>query len=168
MKLKVYPPFFRICTIGCFHADLPTNVAEMTDFEKGAFYGRPLFAYLQKNGTLLNGEQIINDEIVANAKLYNILKRMLLSNDSNTWYKDDRAVYSILGTRVQMGITTSFHFVSDLVSHAYANLVFFEPHKAENGVGIVVQTTFMPDPVCAALAMGLMVPDWQLKKYHSE
>jgi hypothetical protein len=87
---------------------------------------------------------------------------MLLSNDSSQWNMDDRAVYSILGTRVQLGITTSFYLASDLVSSAYSNLVSFEQYQYKNDVGIVIQTTFMPDPVCAALAMGLMVPEWQL------
>jgi hypothetical protein len=159
---RVYPPFFRICTIGCYHADMPDEEAEITELEKAAFYGRPLFAYLQKNKTLLNGEKINKLNVVVNTKLYNILKRMLLSNDDNKWSTDDRAVYSILGTCVQMGITTSFHLASDLVSHAYANLVSFEQYQANDNAGIVVRTTFMPDPVCAALAMGLMVPEWKL------
>jgi hypothetical protein len=30
-------------------------------------------------------------------------------------------------------------------------------------MGAFVQITFMPDPVCAALAMGLMIKDWKLK-----
>jgi hypothetical protein len=80
---------------------------------------------------------------------------------------DDRAVYSILGTRVQMGITTSSQLASDLISQAYANLIAYEQYQAnsDDDIGVVIKTTFMPDPVCAALAMGMMVPEWQLRYF---
>jgi hypothetical protein len=158
--LQVYPPFFCICTIGCYHDVPETNLR--TDFEKGAMYGRPLFAYLQMKGKLLENE-VFHGMTVNNTRLYNILKRMLLNRDVAKWQDNDQALFSLLGTRVQMGVTTSFQLASNLVSHAYANLVFFEQYKASDELGAMVQTTFMPDPVCAALAMGLMTDGWQLK-----
>ena len=91
------------------------------------------------------------------------MKRMLLSELPSNWQDNDRAHYSILGTRIQMGVSTSFQFASDLVSHAYANLVFINVQNVDDKVQTVAQTTFMPDAVCATLAMGLMVPKWQIQ-----
>lgn len=169
-KLKVYPPFFHICTIGCYRANIMPDSQEVqtvnktttSDFEIAAYYGRPLFSILQKNSKLLHGEDIQGIGVI-NTTLCNVMKRMLLSELPSNWQDNDRARYSILGTRIQMGVTTSFQFASDLVSHAYANLVFINVQNVDDKVQTVAQTTFMPDPVCATLAMGLMVPKWQIQ-----
>jgi hypothetical protein len=87
--LKVYPPFFRICTMGCYHNDIPSMSAEIpstgtevlpaynewSDFQKSALYGRPLFAHLQKTNQITQDETM-NGTIFKNTKLFNILKRM--------------------------------------------------------------------------------------------
>lgn len=160
--LLVYKPFFHISTIGCFHKTC--SETSSTDFEKAAFYGRPLFAYLQKNKDLLANEILENqNKRIVNNKLYTILSRMLLSNEAANWSKCKIARYSILGTRVQMGITTSLGFTSDLISNAYANLVdFYSIEDFDVETMSVARISFMPDPVCAALAMGLMNDKWSI------
>ena len=57
----------------------------------------------------------------------------------------------------------SFELSSDLVSNAYANLVSFSDVEDVDGSRFyVAKICFMPDPVCAALAMGLMEPGWKI------
>ncbi len=98
---------------------------------------------------------------IRDSTLHAILRRMLL-NDITTW-KDNKTVFcSILGSRVQMGITTSFVVSSELVSQAYAHLVHFHPDNSGGTKKAVARIAFMPDPVCAALAMGMMNEHWVL------
>jgi uncharacterized protein Usg len=143
---NVYPPFFRICTNGCL-GSLEQKSTAINDFQIAALYGRPLFAFLQSEGRLVQGQI-----------LETVLTRMTL--DIKVWLKDDKCLYSILGTRIQMGMTASFHFASDLIANGYANLVYFDANEKGGTVGPVSQVAFFPDPVCAALAMGLMSPGW--------
>jgi hypothetical protein len=89
----VYPPFFHICSIGCYHA-VPV-LQNITDFGKSAFYGRPLFAHLQKNGQLLKGEEYVG-ETLSNPILHSILK------SASKWQESDGAIFSILGTCVPL------------------------------------------------------------------
>jgi hypothetical protein len=157
---KVYPPFFYSTTIGCFGNRLQSQ--DSTELEKAAYYGRPLFAHLQTKGELLM-DKTMDGNVASNSKLYVILTRIVLSAPS--WQVDDRALYSILGTRIQMGDTMLSALVSDLVEHAYANLIFFNPIDNDDNIGPIARVAFLPDPVCAALAMGLMVPEWELKSH---
>ena len=93
-------------------------------------------------------------------KLSEFAKRMVLSEDD---YKhNDLACFSILGTRVQMGIVDSYHDASEIVSNGYACLVNFVPPR-DNAVDRrpVIRTAFMPDPFCAYLAMRYMDEDWK-------
>jgi hypothetical protein len=159
-----YDPFFHICTIGCFHQEAPLDDDPllMSDFEKAAFFGRPLFAYLQKEKKLFAEDDLMNNAnkvVIANQTLHSILKRMLVG--TKEWESNNKALCSILGSRVHMRITTSFS--SDLVAKAYAHLVYFHhPDEAGDIEKAVARICFMPDPVCAALAMGLMNEDWAL------
>ena len=134
--IKLYPPFFRLCSIGCYHSD-DTGNKQLSDFHRGAFYGRPLFAHLQKkDGLNFKEESIVkvnqnneNKTMIRNSTLHSILLRMVLS-ETDGWTNDSTAICSILGSRVQMGITTSFVTASNLVSQAYAYLVHFHPDEA--------------------------------------
>jgi hypothetical protein len=158
---QMYPPFFKINTIGCFGNR--QQIQDSTELEKAAYYGRPLFASLQTKGELLM-EKTLEGNVASNSNLHVVLTRMLLSRPS--WQVDDRALYNILGTRVQMGVTMSSAVASDLVEHAYANLIFFyRPIDEGDNIGPIARVAFLPDPVCAALAMGLMVPEWELKSH---
>lgn len=163
---KVYDPFYRICTMGCFQKDAPPDddLSLLSDFERAAFYGRPLFAYLQKTNKLVDtndSRQNENGVEITSPRLHSILKRMLLS-ETTDWKRNPAAFCSILGSRVQLGVTTSFVISSDLVSKAYAHLVHFHADESPDLSNAVARVSFMPDPVCAALAMGLMNDEWTL------
>ena len=89
---------------------------------------------------------------------------MLLGDEGN-WHNNDDACFSILGTRVQMGFSNSFQLSSNLVSHAYANSVSFlqvNYHRDKSKTNLAQVCFMLPDPVCAALAMGLMEPNRKL------
>lgn len=118
-----------------------------TEYDGSIMYGRLLFSrlFLQKENKL-------------EAALPGILSRMLLSSPENTWNNDLGACLSILGTRVQMG-QVGFDMASKLVSMGYANLTHFS--TSTSGVADVC---FLPDPVCARLAMGLMLPGYSFDK----
>jgi hypothetical protein len=160
---QMYPPFFYITTIGSFGNRLQSQ--DSTELEKAAYFGRPLFASLQTKGELLM-DKTMDGNVASNSKLYVILTRMVLSAPS--WQVDDRALYSILGTRIQMGVTLLTAVASDLVKHAYATLIFFDPIDNDDKIGPIARVAFLPDPVCAALAMGLMVPEWELQSHRHD
>ena len=148
---KLYDPFFALNTIGCLRkaAAPPTSLTEfpplsLTEFERAALYGRPLFAHYQQSGTLMN-------EVVG------IIQRLLLSSGSD-YAEDPAACLSVLGSRVQMGVLDSFEVSTKLVSSGYACLVGFTPMKRGPAKARV---SFMPDPVCASLAMALMAESWE-------
>jgi hypothetical protein len=134
----------------------------LSDFQRAAYYGRPLFAYLQKSGKLIEQGDTATGVpgTISSNTLHNVLTRMLASR--TIWADDKTSLISILGTRVQMGITTSFVVSSDLVSQAYAHLVDFQMYEDGTVSSSVARITFMPDPVCAALAMGLMQEGWAM------
>ncbi len=161
---KIYDPFFRICTMGCYRNESPplTSAVDVSDLQRAAYFGRPLFAYLAKQETLVRNDDVSVTNsgavIISNVKLHAILSRMLTSH-TNGWRDSQAALCSILGSRVQMGIMTScVDMASELVSKAYAHLV--DIHHDNNIT--VLRISFMPDPVCAALAMGMMNKDWTL------
>jgi hypothetical protein len=156
---KRYDPFYLLCTIGCFRDDAPTS-GDLSDFRRAAYFGRPLFAYaLVDNG---DNRRSGNGVVIANSQLHAITKRMLTNRPTVRWEKHKTAICSILGSRVQMGMTTSFVVASELVSSAYAHLVHFYADENNDTTQAAARISFMPDPVCAALAMGLMHKDWTL------
>lgn len=83
-----------------------------------------------------------------------------------------QSVASVLATRVQLGIA-SYDFVTEATSKGYANLVQFRGGEitaddrrfgTDNRRFGATSIAFPPDPVCAALAMGLMQDSWTLSK----
>jgi hypothetical protein len=111
-----------------------------SDYSRAIPYGRPLFSLMKQDGELTKEREKV------------ILQRMTLS-ESDDWFKNDQACLSMLGTRVQMG-QTSLSIASELVKKGYANLTYFcDPAQ-------IAQIAYMPDPVCARLAMCVMDPTW--------
>jgi hypothetical protein len=139
-------PFYHTTTTGCCHIlnmrKGPEAVAnrEGSEYDQAVPYGRPLFAKMAENNELEN-------------RLGKVLTRMLLS-DVKQWDKNQESCLSLLGTRVQMG-QTSTETASRLVSKGYANLVGFSDNH-------LAQICHHPDPVCARLAMAMMDEDWKM------
>ncbi|KAG7339412.1 hypothetical protein IV203_025411 [Nitzschia inconspicua] len=142
----LFPHFVMLTTIGCQvqvnrSAKSGSNHSE---YNNAIIHGRPLFSIMNDRGDL-------------EAKLPNILRRMLLLHGGEkgkvSWDMNINGWFSILATRVQMGIT-SIAVASDLVAKGYANLTHVSPDFAH--------FTYLPDPVCARLAMGMMTVGWNL------
>ncbi|KAG7339350.1 hypothetical protein IV203_025579 [Nitzschia inconspicua] len=141
----LFPHFVMLTTIGCLaQRRQVTDDQIATEYSEAIIHGRPLFFVMKLDKKL-------------DVNLPNILLRMLLldgsamgevhwENNLNTWF-------NILATRVQMGIT-SIAVTSDLVAKGYANLTHVSPDFAH--------FTYLPDPVCARLAMGMMSGGWKL------
>lgn len=110
---SLYPPFFQLYTISCLRKVQVKGTASVEPiFPDAAVYGRPLFAYYFFNGKLEQSEIL---RVIA--------QRLVLSH--NDYPTSLSACYSVLGSRVQMGIVNSFETLSDLVSSGYACLVEF-------------------------------------------
>ena len=137
---KLYEPFYMLNTTG-LAAVTESNDQQGTEYKASIKYGRLLFSRL-------HGKKRLDEALPG------IFSRMLLSSPGNTWKNDLGACFSILGTRVQMG-QVGFDMASKLVSMGYANLTHFS--TSTRGVADIC---FLPDPVCARLAMGLMLPDF--------
>ena len=144
-----FPPFFMLRTMGCLSLSsdksenggaMSTNKSEYASkYESMIQYSRPLFAKLHKNNSF------------DKTKEYEVVKKVILGRAD--WKKDKKSCLSVLGTRIQMG-RTSTPIVSDLVSKGYAHLTYYE-----HGQGDVLNRAsfaFLPDPVCARIAMCLM------------
>ncbi|MEL7196588.1 MAG: hypothetical protein AAFO96_29460, partial [Bacteroidota bacterium] len=146
-KKELYPPFFELHTIGCLVA--PMNQLQSDNDEPGfpqaSVYGRPLFAYYH------------NNSLLDNTKLETFAFRLVLSRSE--YYNDLQSCFSVLGARVQMGIVNSFEILSVLISSGYACLVDFQQQE-NSGSAPVARLTFMPDPLCATLAMRYMDEGW--------
>lgn len=153
----LFPPLFALHTIGCLKG-LPTLKPDQSQtpadsqtsdvtLDTAIVHGRPLFAYYQRKNQL---EDLIPT----------FLRRLVLS--SRDYTRDDQACYSVLATRVQMGAVSSFDTVSNLVSGGYACLTDFKGEPGQNDASSrpVALTTHMPDPLCASLAMKLMVENF--------
>ena len=131
-KQILYPPFFRLHTISCLRKQKTVREAKFPD---SVIYGRPMFAHYHIKREL-------DDK-----KLEHFANRLVLSSVD---YKENLpACYSVLGSRVQMGIVNRYDTLTELVSSGYACLVEFTSSRE-------AQVTFMPDPLCAFLAMRLM------------
>ncbi|KAG7339621.1 hypothetical protein IV203_025335 [Nitzschia inconspicua] len=141
----VFPSFVMLTTIGCqIQLKQVTTGPHSTEYDDAINHGRPLFSIMNDHGGL-------------ETQLPNILHRMLLlhggEKEGVNWENNLNAWFSILATRVQMGIT-SIAVASDLVAKGYANLTHVSPDFAH--------FTYLPDPVCARLAMGMMSDGWKL------
>ena len=158
-----FSPFFMLRTMGCLSLNSETSNDDEEDFAKAesedAFikpakneseyesmiqYSRPLFAKLHKERRF-NG-----------AKEYEAVKKVVLGHID--WKNHNRSCLSVLGTRIQMG-PTSAPIVSDLVSKGYAHLTYYE-HGGVEGISNRASFAFLPDPVCARIAMCLMDNDF--------
>ncbi|CAJ1937441.1 unnamed protein product [Cylindrotheca closterium] len=145
---KLYPPFCQLTTTGLVSRSDGSKfgtVGELingnivTEFDVATQYGRPLFGRLQLNGKLKDA-------------LGNILFRMRGAGQELSLQK----YFSLLATRLQMG-QVSFDFASELVASGYAHLTHFSPEQTA-----VAEIAFLPDPVCAWLAMTQMIKDCDL------
>jgi hypothetical protein len=133
----VYPPFFQTTTMGsCL--DLLQNAK--SEYDRSVFYGRPLFAHLAITNKL-------------EEKITSILLRMLRQVD---WKKIRETWMNIFATRVQMG-QTSADMASRLVANKYANFCGYNDETKAVHLG------YLPDPVCARLAMCMMDETFELK-----
>ena len=103
---------------------------------------------------------------IADPTMYSILRRLMLSpNENEPWQSQSNYIAAVLGTRVQLGLA-NYDFVNTATSCGYAMLVRTpdsDHHDQWMKFGSVA-IVFPPDPVCAALAMGLMQPGWILRK----
>ncbi|KAG7348726.1 hypothetical protein IV203_011323 [Nitzschia inconspicua] len=142
----LFPHFVMLTTIGCqvqINRVLKSS-SDCSEYNNAIIHGRPLFSIMNDHGDL-------------EAKLPIILRRMLLFRGGEkgkvNWEMNLNAWFSILATRVQMGIT-SIAVASDLVAKGYANMTHVSPGFAH--------FTYLPDPVCARLAMGMMSDGWKL------
>jgi len=143
--IGLYPPLYDIHSIGIF-SNNGTVGGAASEYEEAIPYGRPLFALMQINKDLTQAKEKI------------ILSRMLLGNEKKEWANSLTSCYSILGTRVQMGHVT-FQTASQVTARGYAGLTYFSS-QYEN----IANVCFFPDPVCARLAMGMMIEDCKLIK----
>jgi hypothetical protein len=145
---KIFEPFFTLTTIAVLKTtneienqsdhekSIPFEIENQSDYEKSIPYGRPLFAIMHAN-------KVLQD------KIETILSRLLLDTGKQEfdWTEQPESLLSVLATRVQMG-STNLSVVSNLVAKGYANLT-----------GVTCNTAtfvYMPDPVCARLAMCMM------------
>jgi len=142
---KLYPPFYQITTTGLVSltdgsefgnaGELCKNTNEkITEFDVAAQYGRPLFGRMHLKRKL-------------EPALGQILFRMRGGGRELSLQK----YYSLLAVRLQMG-QVSFDFASELVALGYAHLTHFTPEHTA-----VAEIAFLPDPVCAWLAMTQMI-----------
>jgi hypothetical protein len=135
---QLYPPFYHTATMGSCRREPVTG---LTEYDRATYYGRPLFAILANEGTL-------------HQKISTVLSRMLIvPKERIDWYNELMAAINFLGTRVQME-DTSFAVISNLVAMAYANLSGCSEDCT------TVKLAYLPDPVCARLAMCMMDEDF--------
>jgi hypothetical protein len=141
---RFFPVFTSTTTIGCLADSMSSSLPEDSDsFKRAILFGRPLFAKLDREGRL------------DGAVMTSILGRMLqVRTMKGDWRMNDASLFSVLATRVQMG-QTSYPIASQLVSNGYANLLGVSEKEEQ------LRITFMQDPVCARLAMGMMSDSFQ-------
>ena len=135
---ELYPLFYHTATLGsCLQL-----MAGDTEYDRAIFYGRPLFA-------------IMADEKILHSKLSNVLCRMLIVLEGHDWKAESIAVINFLATRVQLG-ETSVDVVSQLVAGGYGQLAGCSDDCT------TLTLAYLPDPVCARLAMCMMDEDYEL------
>jgi hypothetical protein len=149
--LRTFEPFVTLTTMAVLK---PTNESQNlscdeTDYAKSIRYGRPLFAVMHENTDLRE-----NIDTILGRLLLQTRKKEVLD-----WTQRPESMLSVLATRVQMG-STNLSVVSELVAKGYANLT---------GVTTNFATfAYMPDPVCARLAMCMMDETWKFLKYQGK
>jgi hypothetical protein len=141
---KFNPPFYQTTTMGC-RLDLLANNADAAtgrnEYTRAIYYGRPLFALMAKANNL-------------DGNISKVLTRMLLLNETvDEWETNRNTSINLLATRVQLGQTT-MAVTSDLVAKGYANLSGYLEES------MTAQLAYLPDPVCARLAMCMMDEDF--------
>ena len=136
---RLYAPFFEITTNGLVSITngLEFDKESSTEFDVAVQYGRPLFARMHLKGDLKDA-----------------LNAILLRMKGGTYkieLENVSSCFSILGTRLQMG-QVSFDLASKQVASGYAHLTHFDPEQPT-----VADIAYLPDPVCAWLAMSQMI-----------
>ena len=135
----LHRPFIQTTTMGSCR-DLINSTLMLSEYERAAYRGRPLFAQMAKQGLL-------------HESIPTILLRML--RDVN-WQDDNRNGWiNILATRMQLG-QVSADVAADLVAKAYANLCSYNEDSR------LVRLGYLTDPVPARLAMGMMDADFRV------
>ena len=136
---RLYAPFFEITTTGLVSI---TNGSEFdkessTEFDVAVPYGRPLFARMHLKG-----------------ELEKALDPILLRMKGGTYeieLENVSSCFSILAARLPLG-QVSFDLASKQVAWGYAHLTHFDPEQPS-----VADIAYLPDPVCAWLAMSQMI-----------
>ena len=136
---RMYAPFFEITTNGLVSI---TNGSEFdkessTEFDVAVQYGRPLFARMHLKGDLKDA-----------------LDSILLRMKGGTYkieLENVSSCFSILAARLPLG-QVSFDLASKQVASGYAHLTHFDPEQPS-----VADIAYLPDPVCAWLAMSQMI-----------
>jgi len=141
-----YPPFFMLRTQGCLSQVSPLTITtdnDSSEYQKMIRFSRPLFKILHDN-----------DKLSSNAE-YDIATKIVLG-ETTSWITKTKSSLSVLATRIQMG-ATSTSVVSELVSKGYAHLTFFRSKDGDKmDISSLASFAFLPDPVCARIAMCLM------------
>ena len=135
----LFGPFFALRTIGCLSKKVVVQPDSTSEYAQMVRYGRPLFALMQEDGSLDRKEYVIARKVVLDC--------------IHDWHKNRKAALSVLATRVQMG-PTNFSVVSDLVEKGYAHLTYFQRASGDDARD-VASFAYLPDPVCARIAMCL-------------
>lgn len=145
-----FPPFFMFRTQGCLSSKMTDDDSSediSTEYGDMIRFSRPLFAKLHKEGKLKRGSE------------FDIAVKIVLGRTED-WITDPKSCLSVLGTRVQMGPTCT-SVVSTLVEKGYAHLTYFQNKRsAYKDIPSNASFAFLPDPVCARLAMCLMDEDF--------
>lgn len=140
---KFNPPFFLTRTMGSCCRLLNEDLIS-SEFARAVYYCRPLFAVMAKAG-------ILDDNISTT------LRRMLLLEDKVLeWEQHRSTVINCLATRVQMG-QPNMAVSSELVAKGFAQLSGYS-HLSDS---FSCRLSYLPDPVCSRLAMGMMDQDFQ-------
>jgi len=171
---NLYDPIFELYTMGCF-AGLILPQTTATEFEQAIPYGRPLFARLllenhpdanpgagqcvDHTGTypVQASKQLTNDDMAI------ILTRMLIDRTDPFQPSEPELfpIVSIWATRVQIGNTKEI-LADTLVSKGYAHLTTYTGTTQDDGLHPAFSLSYLPDPVCARLAMCMMTNNFEL------
>jgi hypothetical protein len=169
--IEMYSPFVVLSSVGLYgDADIWKKEASC-DLERCCYYGRPLFPVMLNIPDPQTGETALvisqddtkRRQFVYNPRLFAILKRMMLNELQGEWAITENSILSILGTRVQLGISTSGDFIRETAAKGYSYLVDASAPKTGGNVDwLTSQVAFLPEPLCAGLAMGMMRKEWKL------
>ena len=135
----LHSPFWQTTTTGSCLYMLKKKSWKLSEYERAAYYGRPLFA-------------LMFEKAILHGKTNEILYRML--HRRTDWTRNNRiGLINLLSSRVQLG-QVSVEMASDLVANSYANLCACDEDLRAVHLG------YFPDPVPARLAMGMMDEDF--------